>query len=353
MPQKSIEPVASALPSVDVLVGLLCVLIALLLFVKRQTGKPRVAALHVYPIKSCAETTTNKATVTARGFEGDRMMQCTSEGFVCTPRDTDKCRLFHVVPRFTPDGMLTLDAPGLETLRIDLGSAPTTQLSCGINSETDQRVFSVRHALRAQYAEKHLLDDFGDAVADWMQRATGIPAVRLTGAPRSFSRTTVLNPAQDEPFPTKAAVPVNLSDEAPYHLTSVESLADLNRRLRARGKAPVEMRRFRPNIVISGLRPWEEDSIKKVRIGGVLFWAWQRCGRCRMTTVDRETLAYGPEPLATLSTFRERAHGQRNFGIHLIPVEDIPEGAQMSTGASVEIVEYDQARREEWQRLFG
>ena len=344
---------SAALPSVDVLAGLLCILLGLLLFVKRQTGRPRVAALYIYPVKSCAETRASSARVTARGFEGDRMLQCTSQNFVCTPRDSDKCRLFHVQPRLKDGGSLTLDAPGLETLRVDLRTAPTTLRSCGINSETDQRVFSVQHADRAQYAEKHQLADYGDAVAQWLERATGIRGVRLTGTPPGFARKMVLNPAQQEPFPTATAAPVNLSDEAPYLLASVESLADLNRRLRARGKAEVDMRRFRPNLVISGLRPWEEDSIKQVRIGGVLFWAWQRCGRCRMTTIDRETLEYGPEPLATLSTFRERANGQRNMGMHLIPVEGTPEGAHIAVGGSVEIVEYDEARREEWLQQFG
>lgn len=340
------------LPSFDVLAALLCILLALLLIVKRQNRKPLVTELYIYPVKSCAETSLSTAKVTARGFEGDRMFQCTSEGFVCTPRDTDKCKLFHVRPSLD-NGKLTLDANGLEPLRIDLRSAPTTLTSCGINSETDQRVFSVKHSERSQYAEKHLLSDYGDAVAAWLGRATGISGVRLSGAPPTFGRKTVLNPAQQEPFPTSAAVPVNLSDEAPFLLTSVESLTDLNRRLLARGKPAVDMRRFRPNIVISGLKPWEEDSIKQVRIGGVLFLPWQRCGRCRMTTIDRETLVYGPEPLATLSEFRERANGQRNFGIHMIPAEGVPEGALISLRSEVEIMEYDDARFEEWQRLFG
>ena len=349
----------STLPSVDVLAALLCILLGMLILIKRQNARPSVAELYIYPIKSCAETSAKSACVTARGFEGDRMFQCTSLGFVCTPRDKDKARLFHVKPSLTNDGgTLTLEMaerwkPYLEPLVIDLGSAKTRPRSCGINSETDQRVFSVAHADRAQYAEKHELADYGDAVAAWLGKATGIAGVRLSGAPPSFARTMVPNPAQEEPIPTAAAAPVNLSDEAPYLLASVESLADLNRRMGERGQPPVEMRRFRPNIVIRGLKAWEEDSIKQVKIGGVLFWAWQRCGRCRMTTIDRETLAYGPEPLATLSTFRERANGQRNFGIHLVPVEPVLEGAKISVDGAVEVVEWHEERREEWKRLFG
>ena len=81
------------------------------------------------------------------------------------------------------------------------------------------------------------------------------------------------------------------------------------------------MQRFRPNIVVQGTLPWEEDTWKRIRIGGMEFHVWQRCGRCAMTTIDRTTLERGPEPLATLSTFREREKGQRNFGMHMIPVK--------------------------------
>ena len=71
-----------------------------------------------------------------------------------------------------------------------------------------------------------------------------------------------------------------------------------------------------------------------------------------MTTIDRDTLTHGPEPLATLSTFRERANGQRNFGMHMIPAEG-SFGERVAVGGEVRVIEYDEARRAEWQRLFG
>lgn len=79
-----------------------------------------------------------------------------------------------------------------------------------------------------------------------------------------------------------------------------------------------------------------------------------------MTTIDRDTLVRGPEPLATLSEFRERAHGQRNFGMHLIAVAETlcdKEGGDsdvtISVGDHVEVLEYDDKRKAEWKHLFG
>mmetsp|Transcript_21102 Transcript_21102/g.37960 ORF Transcript_21102/g.37960 Transcript_21102/m.37960 type:complete len:132 (+) Transcript_21102:3-398(+) len=129
------------------------------------------------------------------------------------------------------------------------------------------------------------------------------------------------------------------------------------------------MRRFRPNLVISGgtkgdkssLPPWIEDTWKKIRINGVDFFVWQRCGRCIMTTIDRDSLDRAPrgEPLATLNTFREGAHGQRNFGMHLIPdpaslAKKAGNAAlTVHVGDTIEVLEYDQERLKEWKTKFG
>ncbi|KAL7464260.1 hypothetical protein ACHAXS_004599, partial [Conticribra weissflogii] len=175
-----------------------------------------------------------------------------------------------------------------------------------------------------------LLRDCGDNAAGWLQRATNITNSRLVHVGDSFQRFVKVNPHQQEELPSDDnsngdTFPVSLADEAPYLLTSQTSLEDLNRRLLLRGKSAVDMRRFRPNIVVGGrdLRPWEEDTWKRIRIRNVEFHVWQRCGRCIMTAIDRDSLernGCGGEPLATLSTFREREGGQRNFGMHLIPV---------------------------------
>jgi uncharacterized protein YcbX len=123
-----------------------------------------------------------------------------------------------------------------------------------------------------------------------------------------------------------------------------------------RGLLPVDMRRFRPNIVVSGadLLPWIEDTWKKIRIGDhVEFFVWQRCGRCIMTTIDRDTLEYTSkaEPLPTLGNFREDG---RNFGVHLIPdpatlregdAEIISANQTIRLGDTIQVLEYDTKRR--------
>jgi len=71
-----------------------------------------------------------------------------------------------------------------------------------------------------------------------------------------------------------------------------------------------------------------------------------------MTTIDRDSLARGSEPLAILSTFREQA-GHRNFGMHLVPVAPIGVDNVIRVGDKLEILEYDETRKTEWEKLFG
>ena len=74
-----------------------------------------------------------------------------------------------------------------------------------------------------------------------------------------------------------------------------------------------------------------------------------------MTTIDRDTLERCGEPLKTLR-FRERANGQRNFGMHLIPVmESLGDDSDnnVMVGDEIEVLEYDEERRKSGCICFG
>jgi hypothetical protein len=63
---------------------------------------------------------------------------------------------------------------------------------------------------------------------------------------------------------------------------------------------------------------------------------FQRCDRCTMTTVDRDSLERGPEHLTTMSTFHERAHGQLQFGVQIVPVAPFVGDGKIRVGVEVE-----------------
>ncbi len=94
---------------------------------------------------------------------------------------------------------------------------------------------------------------------------------------------------------------VGLADGYPLHLTTEESLSDLNRVLPTR----TNMLRYRPNLVVSGGRPWEEDEWRVLKMGGVEFHLVKPCARCTVVTIDQGSGTRGREPLHTLKSFRK------------------------------------------------
>jgi hypothetical protein len=281
-------------------------------------------------------------------------------GVCCTGRDTDKVKLFHVHPE--------ISFPECDTMKLSF-KGQSSSLEVNLN-KPKSRIMECEHN---EAPNKVLLADLGNASATWMEKTTGIKGCRLMSIhddvndTDKYERVCAVNSAQLEEIPVDdGKAPVSLADEAPFLLTNRASLEDLNRRLEARGHAPVDMRRFRPNLVVSDdsesgrpLKPWVEDTWKKIRIGNVEFFVWQRCGRCIMTTLDRDSLTRAPkgEPLSTLSTFREAARGQRNFGIHLIPdPASLKDGDELvrtiRVGDPIEVLEYDEDRLNEWEASY-
>lgn len=109
---------------------------------------------------------------------------------------------------------------------------------------------------------------------------------------------------------------VSLADGYPVLVIGQASLDDLNTRL----ADPLPMNRFRPNVVVTGSSPYDEDSWRDFSIGSNRFFGAKNCGRCALPTVNQETGISGKEPLATLSKYRT-VDGKVYFGRNVIPVD--------------------------------
>lgn len=128
---------------------------------------------------------------------------------------------------------------------------------------------------------------------------------------------------------------VGLADGYPLHLTTEESLRDLNDRL----ARPTGMLTYRPNLVVRGGGPWEEDLWRVFRVGEAVFHLVKPCARCAVTTVDQGSGATGREPLQTLKTFRQW-EGKLFFGQNAV----IEESGRFRVGDNVHILETGDAR---------
>ena len=184
---------------------------------------------------------------------------------------------------------LVLSAEGHGQVRI-----PASQTAAG-----------ARRRVRVWSSEVDALD-CGDEVAAWLAAWVGSP-VRLVHMPDDVERAVA--PEYSQPGDI-----VGFADGFPLLLATTASLEDLNARL----AAPVPMNRFRPNVVVEGSVPWEEDQWARVTMGAVAFRVAKPCGRCTIITTDQRTGERGVEPLRTLATFRQEDH-KVNFAQNCVP----------------------------------
>lgn len=161
----------------------------------------------------------------------------------------------------------------------------------------------------------------GLEVSVWRDRVSARPGAvdasealsRFCGKPVSFVYMTDQDYRRVDPKWVPAYRRVSFADGFPFLVTSTASLDDLNSRL----EHPVEMRRFRPNLVISGAPPWDEDNWTTLTAGDVSISLVKPCSRCILTTVDPDTgvRSADGQPLRTLASFRKTSDGVM-FGVN-------------------------------------
>jgi uncharacterized protein YcbX len=262
-------------------------------------------SLHVYPLKSARGIDLAAAELTATGLAGDRRwMLVNADGRFLTQREQPQLARVRTALQ---GSALLLGAPGLPSLSID-----------GAASGVPRRV-------RVWNDECEALDA-GDAAADWASRAIGTDC-RLV---RFDARRARLSP---EAWTGGIAAPNQFSDGFPLLVTTLASLAQLNGRL----AAPLPMNRFRPNLALAGLEPWDEDRIAELRIGPARLRLVKPCTRCRITTIDQDSgTPTGEEPLQTLKGYRyDAALRGILFGVNAIILAGV--GATLRAGDAVEV----------------
>ncbi|MBM4362528.1 MAG: MOSC domain-containing protein [Deltaproteobacteria bacterium] len=248
-----------------------------------------VASLHVYPVKSCRGLTVDALPLDPRGPIGDReWMVVDPEGRFVTQRDEPRLALVDV----------HRDVP-TEPSALRLSAAGEGEVGLGVAVDAPLRPVKVwRHEALAEPARAEC-----DA---WISELLG-RRVGLVRFPAGAFREA--NPRHAPPDSSAGL----FSDGYPLLATTEASLDELCRRL----PEPVPMVRFRPNVVVRGGAPFDEDGWRELRIGEVELLVAKPCERCVVTTIDPRTGEKGKEPLATLATFRRAPEGVL-FGQNLV-----------------------------------
>ncbi len=94
---------------------------------------------------------------------------------------------------------------------------------------------------------------------------------------------------------------VAFSDGFPFLIISQNSLNSLNTEL----ETPIEMARFRPNLVISGCDAYAEDFWRLIKIGDIDFRLPKPCSRCSIPAINPKTADIEKAPLAALNRLRK------------------------------------------------
>lgn len=258
-------------------------------------------ALVVHPVKSCAGIPVRESLLIETGLELDRAWMLVDEqGEFVSQRELPRMAL--VQPTLRTDDMV-LRAPGMLALHVALDRA--------------------EQAIRVRVWDDWVpAFDMGALASQWFSDFLGqrLRLVRFDPAHRR---------ASDARWTGALQAQTAFADGFALLVTSTASLAELNRRLELQGAAAVQMRRFRPNIVLDGIDAHDEDHIDTLDIdtaqGTVQLKLVKPCARCSIPGVDPDTGIQGFEVGDTLAAYRAdaRVEGAATFGMNAVVVSGI------------------------------
>ncbi|ESO89237.1 hypothetical protein LOTGIDRAFT_106029 [Lottia gigantea] len=267
-----------------------------------------VESLYSFPVKSCGGVKLEFAECTKLGL---KYKDVTDRQWLIVDSNNkmidlkSKPRLWLVKPRIT-DEHLILTAPDMIPLKL-----PKI-----IHSSADNTTNTLFYRLYGDDIVEAV--DCGLEASQWISDYLILPGTRIVfSAPDLPKRDITSIPRPWKNNAKKGDMSV-FSYMTPYMLESASSLDEVNQGL----ENPAEMLRFRPGIVITGSKPFDEDTWEYIQIGDDnLFRIVEPCRRCIITTINPNTGIKDKQvqPLKHLRSIRcRKPYGQSPcFGIYI------------------------------------
>ncbi len=251
-----------------------------------------IAALYIYPIKSCAGVSVLSAEITPQGLLHDRQWLIVDQ----TGRFQTQRQIPHLV-WITPSigaQTLTLSAPAQPDITITTASA-------------DQPQRFVTREVQIWNDRVPALD-MGPHASQWLNDYLQVPG-KTFHLVQFDPRATRLS---DRQWTGEKPAAVQFADGFAINVISEASIELFNQKRLERDMDPIEADRFRPNVVIAGLDAHDEDNIKTMitpTASGTIEWALVKpCPRCQIPNIDPQTSISDPAITALLSSYRQLAH---------------------------------------------
>jgi uncharacterized protein len=262
-----------------------------------------VSELTLYPIKGCQGLALTEAWVLNEGLaiqlaNGEllhdrQFMVVDSQGQFITQREAPLMASIGV--SIDTEGLI-LSSPGHETMRVPI-----------VSKERRARGVAVWN-----FSGRGL--DVGLSATAWFTKVLQRPAALVQfdrAVPRSCKEVGGL------------ASKTYFADSFGYLVLSKASVADLEQRMREHyqdASFTLPANRFRANVLLDGIAPYEEDLIKTFDFEGLTLEVVSKCVRCNVPGVDQSSGEVQPEqPTQVLDTYRlDQGLGGSTIGVNAI-----------------------------------
>lgn len=249
-----------------------------------------IAALYLYPIKSCAGIAVQAIELTPHGLLHDRQWMIVDQ----SGRFQTQRQIPHLI-WITP-------AIGHQTLTLSAPNQPDLTLAI-IDAAHDQPLVTREVVIWNDHVTAL---DLGPRASQWLDEYLQVPgkSFHLVQFDPRHTRHS------DRHWTGDQASPVQFADGFAINVISEATLDFFNNKLHERGIDPVGADRFRPNVVIAGVQAHDEDSMQSMLVqtpsGPIECALVKPCPRCQIPNIDPQTAISDSSITEVLSTYRQQ-----------------------------------------------